>query len=52
MASNTPLRRYKQNTHGGGIRDPLVISWPAKVAARGEARTRFEHACDVVPTLL
>ncbi len=27
MASNTPLRRYKQNTHGGGIRDPLVISW-------------------------
>ena len=28
MAANTPLRRYKQNTHGGGIRDPLVISWP------------------------
>ncbi len=28
MASNTPLRRYKQNTHGGGIRDPFVISWP------------------------
>ena len=52
MASNTPLRRYKQNTHGGGIRDPLVISWPAKVAARGEVRTRFAHACDEVPTLL
>src|SRR6202042_2045697 len=27
MASNTPLRRYKQNTHGGGILDPLVLSW-------------------------
>lgn len=52
MASNTPLRRYKQNTHGGGIRDPLVISWPAGVAARGEVRDRFAHACDVVPTLL
>ncbi len=26
MASNTPLRRYKQNTHGGGIRDPFVMS--------------------------
>jgi arylsulfatase A-like enzyme len=52
MASNTPLRRYKQNTHGGGIRDPLVISWPAKVAARGEVRTRFAHACDIVPTLM
>ncbi len=22
MAANTPLKRYKQNTHGGGIRDP------------------------------
>ena len=52
MASNTPLRRYKQNTHGGGIRDPLVISWPAGVAARGEIRGRFAHASDLVPTLL
>jgi arylsulfatase len=52
MASNTPLRRYKQNTHGGGIRDPLVVSWPSRLAARGEIRHRFAHACDVVPTLL
>lgn len=52
MASNTPLRRYKQNTHGGGIRDPLVISWPNRLPARGEVRSRFAHACDVVPTLL
>lgn len=52
MASNTPLRRYKQNTHGGGIRDPLVISWPKGLPARGEVRSRFAHASDVVPTLL
>ena len=52
MASNTPLRRYKQNTHGGGIRDPLVISWPNRLPARGEVRARFAHACDLVPTLL
>lgn len=52
MASNTPLRRYKQNTHGGGIRDPLVISWPAGIAARGELRGQFTHASDVTPTLL
>jgi arylsulfatase len=52
MASNTPLRRYKQNTHGGGIRDPLVMSWPKGIAARGELRTRFAHACDLTPTLL
>jgi arylsulfatase len=52
MASNTPLRRYKQNTHGGGIRDPLVISWPKGLPARGEIRHQFTHAADVAPTLL
>ena len=52
MAANTPLKRYKQNTHGGGIRDPLVISWPAGIAARGEIRSEFRHACDVTPTIL
>lgn len=52
MASNTPLRRYKQNTHGGGIRDPLVISWKSGLAARGELRHQFTHAADLVPTLL
>ena len=52
MAANTPLRRYKQNTHGGGIRDPLVISWPKGVAARGELRHQFCHASDLTPTLL
>jgi arylsulfatase A-like enzyme len=52
MASNTPLRRYKQNTHGGGIRDPLVMAWPKRLAAKGELRHQFVHACDLVPTLL
>ncbi len=52
MASNTPLRRYKQNTHGGGIRDPLVISWPKGISRRGEVVEGFAHACDLVPTLL
>ncbi len=52
MASNTPLRRYKQNTHGGGIRDPLVIAWPNGIRARGELRHQFAHACDLTPTLL
>lgn len=52
MASNTPLKRYKQNTHGGGVRDPLVISWPNGIAAHGEIRHQFAHACDLLPTLL
>ena len=52
MASNTPLRRYKQNTHGGGIRDPFVMHWPKRIAAKGELRHQFVHASDLVPTLL
>jgi arylsulfatase len=52
MAANTPLKRYKQNTHGGGIRDPLVVSWPAGIEARGEVRHQFCHAVDLVPTIL
>lgn len=52
MAANTPLKRYKQNTHGGGIRDPLVIAWPKGIAARGEVRRQFAHAADLTPTLL
>lgn len=52
MAANTPLRRYKQNTHGGGIRDPFVMSWPQRIPAKGELRHQFVHATDLVPTLL
>ena len=52
MAANTPLKRYKQNTHGGGIRDPFVISWPDRIADPGGLRDQFAHCSDVVPTLL
>jgi arylsulfatase A-like enzyme len=52
MAGNTPFKRYKQNTHSGGIRAPLVLSWPRGIAARGETRAQFHHAIDVVPTVL
>jgi arylsulfatase A-like enzyme len=52
MAANTPLRRYKQHTHGGGIRDPLVMCWPERITAHGKLRHQFAHACDLVPTLL
>jgi arylsulfatase A-like enzyme len=52
MAANTPCKRYKQNTHGGGIRDPFIISWPKGIAARGELRHQFAHVSDLTPTLL
>jgi arylsulfatase A-like enzyme len=51
-AGNTPLRWFKADTHGGGIRDPLIIHWPRGVAARGELRHQYHHCTDVVPTIL
>ena len=35
QAGNTPLRWYKQNTYGGGVRDPLIVHWPARIGDRG-----------------
>jgi arylsulfatase len=52
QAGNTPLRWYKQNTHGGGVRDPLVVHWPAGLGRPGGIRRQFCHAIDVAPTVL
>jgi arylsulfatase len=52
MNANTPLKRYKQNTHGGGVRDPLVLKVPGRVADPGAVRHGFCHVADLAPTLL
>ena len=52
QASNTPLKRYKLFTHGGGVRDPLIVHWPAGVKERGQIRRQFHHVSDIVPTIL
>ena len=52
QAANTPLRWYKQNTYAGGVRTPLVISWPQGLSDTGGVRSQFLHAIDIAPTLL
>jgi arylsulfatase len=52
MASNTPLKRYKQNTHSGGIRDPFIMSWPGKISDPGALRHNFCHVVDLAPTIM
>ncbi|MFN0183172.1 MAG: arylsulfatase [Aquabacterium sp.] len=52
QVGNTPLRFYKQNTHEGGIRDPLIVSWPARIKAAGQVRTPYHHVTDIFPTIL
>ena len=51
-AFSTPFRMFKRYSYQGGIADPLVISWPAGIAARGEVRNQYHHVTDIVPTLL
>jgi arylsulfatase A-like enzyme len=52
QAGNCPLKWYKQNTFGGGVRDPLIVHWSARVKDPGGIRTQFHHVTDVVPTIL
>lgn len=55
QAANTPLRRYKQNTHAGGIRTSMIMSVPDPLpgsTAKGEIRDHFQHVTDIVPTVL
>jgi arylsulfatase len=52
QAGNTPNKRYKQNTHGGGIRDPLIAHWPKGISDKGGIRHQFHHVTDITPTIL
>ncbi len=51
QAGNTPGKRYKQNTHGGGIRDPLIVHWPKGIDDKGGVRHQFHHVTDIAPTI-
>ncbi len=52
-ALDTPFQWMKQvASHLGGIRNDMVISWPAKITSQGETRTQFGHVVDIVPTIL
>jgi len=50
--ANTPFRRHKTWTHEGGIATPLIVHWPAGIAARNEFRRDLCHVIDFVPTVL
>ena len=52
QVGNTPLKWYKQNTHGGGVRDPLIFHWPKQLSDTGSLRRPFCHVIDVMPTVL
>jgi arylsulfatase A-like enzyme len=49
--SNIPLRDGKGSLYEGGVRVPLIVSWPAGAGAGGASRVPVGSA-DVLPTLL
>jgi len=51
-AGNTPLKRWKRETHEGGVCDPLIVHWPRKLGRPGQTRRQYIHAIDLMPTLL
>jgi arylsulfatase len=52
-AGNTPFQWVKQvASHLGGTRNPMVVSWPAKIEHDSKPRDAFLHLVDVVPTIL
>jgi arylsulfatase A-like enzyme len=53
VAFSTPFQMFKRYSQfSGGTADPLVISWPQGIKARGEIRSQYHHSVDIVPTIL
>jgi arylsulfatase A-like enzyme len=53
VAFSTPFKMFKRySQYAGGTCDPLVISWPKGIKAKGEIRSQYHHSTDIVPTIL
>ncbi len=52
LAGNTPFQYFKQVVHRGGVQDPLIISWPAKIKDKGGIRNQYHHITDIGATIL
>lgn len=49
---STPFPGWKgMASHLGGIRNPMVVSWPAKIKTHGEIRSQFSHVNDIAATV-
>jgi len=50
-AFNTPMKMWKRFNFEGGTVDPLLVSWPQGIKAKGELRDQYCHVTDIVPTI-
>ena len=52
-ATNAPFQWTKTvASHLGGIRNPMVITWPQRITDKGGLRSQFSHVNDIAPTIL
>jgi arylsulfatase len=52
-ALDTPFQWIKRvASHLGGVRNPLVVTWPARIKDAGGLRPQFHHAVDIGATIL
>ncbi len=49
---NTPLRKWKNYSHEGGINTPFIASWPAKIKALGGYQHQLGHFIDIMATVV
>src|SRR5207245_2328135 len=38
-------------SHFGGTRNPMIVSWPARIKDGGSLRSQFHHVIDITPTI-
>jgi arylsulfatase A-like enzyme len=52
-AGDTPFQWTKQiASHYGGTTNGVLVSWPARIKAKGEVRSQFTYVTDIAPTVL
>ncbi|WP_109400274.1 arylsulfatase [Proteus sp. TJ1640] len=48
----TPFNRYKLWPYLGGVRTPLIVSWPSKTKQPNAIRSQYVSVVDIAPTIL
>ncbi|MET3600807.1 arylsulfatase [Martelella mangrovi] len=51
-AGDTPFRRYKLWPYAGGVRTPMIVSWPDHIEDAGAVRSQYVNVIDLAPTIL
>lgn len=52
MAGVTPFRRYKAWPYLGGVRVPMIVTWPKAIRDGGSIRGQYVDVVDIAPTLV